>query len=166
MVGSVPASAGNLHSELESLRSIALQLAPSKFSVKLYAERSHVSFGSLEPGLEGAARLSEEEISAEVVQKYVPDPKEQAFDWCATDNLVQVATISRDYLIEMERFAVDNRFNPVCFAALSNRNEFKGEPLFGMTATAGKILGIGTAIEREIESPKILGVSEDWEVVQ
>ena len=164
VAGSVPGNANNLHSELESLRNIAIQLAPSKFSVKLYAERSHVHFASFETDPGDAARITEEDILAMVAGKFGLDPDSHAFDWSAAGDRVLAAAISQEYLAEMEKFAAEHKFIPVCFAALSDWNEFNGEPLFGMTAYARNNLGSGMRIGRENEPPKILGASKSWKV--
>ena len=143
VAGTAPGNADNLRNELESLRRIAIHLEPLRFSVKLYAERSQVLFASLEINPDDGSIANDDEVSAIVARNFSYDPNQHLFDWRATEKLVQFAMISRDYLAEMEEFATAPMFNPVSFAVLCDSNEFDGEPFFGMTFGAVKILGNG-----------------------
>ena len=166
VAGLVPENSGELHSELESLRRIAIELAPANFSVKIYVERFNVKFESFDAGLTDASQLNDDDMVAMASSHFDFDPALNAFDWIITDSRVQTAVVSRELLAQMESFAKEYRFNPVCFGALCNRNEFNGEPFFGMTSGAQKILGPGAQIDRENEPPRILGASKDWQIVQ
>lgn len=72
---------------------------------------------------------------------------EITFDWERQGDSARVAAVAQETLHEAESFALEHRFNPVCFAAMPTEEQFPREPWFGETYAAAKLLPEGETLE-------------------
>ncbi len=81
---------------------------------------------------------------------------ELAYDYRDAEAGVQVAAVAKETLGEAEDFAAEHGFNPVSFIAIPESDVFAGEPFFGETRGAAKILAGATPLERDLKIIKIV----------
>lgn len=138
-VGEVALDDPDLGGALNLLRKTATGLSQAGLSTKLLIPSSQILYTTVRaPGPDPASRRMQ---IAAALEGRTPYPvTDLVFDWSGDGEDVQVAVIARETLDEAEAFAVDHRFNPVCFASTPPEGVFKGEPFFGQTAYAVTIL--------------------------
>ncbi|GKY88722.1 hypothetical protein [Sinisalibacter aestuarii] len=146
LVGSVALDDPNLSSNLEELRRSAAMLESGGFTTKVIVPNSQILYTTLAaPGPDDIAR--EVQIRA-ALDGLTPYPVgDLVFDWRAQGDEARVAVLARETMDEAEAFAADYKFNPVSFVARPPRGEFSGEPFFGKTRAATRLLAPGERIE-------------------
>lgn len=146
LVGSVDLDDPDMSAHLADLRRQAAALESGGLTCKIIIPNSQVLYTTLAaPGPDDIAR--EEQIRAGL-DGLTPYPvSELVFDWRAAADRARVAVLARETMDEAETFAVEHRFNPVSFVARPPQGEFSGEPFFGKTRAAAKILGPNERVE-------------------
>ena len=162
VVGGAALDADDLAGELAVLRRTATALQPAGMRSKLLLPNEQIKYLSIDtPGMSDAARRR---AAAEALDGATPYAvSELAFDISADGDRTHVAAVARETLEEAEAFATEHRFNPVSFAAVPGENPYLGEPHFGETRAAAKLLepgekvepdGIAVVVIGDIEMPK------------
>ncbi|MFV0491627.1 MAG: hypothetical protein ACK5M4_07400 [Pseudorhodobacter sp.] len=155
-IGEVAFDSPDLEEALGYLRSSALGLSPQGITTKLILPSSQVLFTKVEaPGQDKAAREAQIREAIDGRTPYGLD--ELVFDWSGKGPELSVAIVARETLEVAESFADTHRFNPVSFVTMPDEAEFTGEPWFGPSTLAGKLLSDDEKVERDQDPVKILG---------
>ncbi len=155
-VGQTSFDSADLDEALSFLRSTALGLSPGRVSTKLIIPNDQIKYLSIHaPGPDAAKRRKQ--IAAALVGRTPYDVADLVFDWWGKGDEVNVAVIARETLAEAEAFAHAHRFNPLAFVGVPENGIFQGEPWFGMTEVAGKILAEGEKVDRDQDPVRIIG---------
>ncbi len=142
------------------LRATALGLSPRGLTTKLVIPASQIRYFRIDaPGPDDAARRAQ--IATALQGRTAYDVADLAFDWSGSGPTVTVAVVARETLAEAEAFAVQHRFAPLSFVALPEDlapadGTFDGEPWFGPTEHAARLLAGGDTVERDDDSITIL----------
>ena len=146
LVGSVELDDPEMGSHLADLRRRAAALESGGFTCKIIIPNSQVLYTTVEaPGPDDISREVQIRSGLDGLTPYPVG--ELVFDWRAAGERARVAVLARETMDEAETFAVEHRFNPVSFVARSAQGEFSGEPFFGKTRAATKILGPTERVE-------------------
>lgn len=138
-VGQVALDDPHLNEALRMLRATASALEGGGVLSQLVLPESQILYTRLTP--EGP--LNDDAIRA-ALDGLTPYPVEElVFDWEADGESAQVAAVARETLAEAEVFAVQHRFNPLCFTAWPKPEEFPRAPRFGTTGVAASLLAKG-----------------------
>lgn len=142
-VGQVSLDDPDLGEALKMLRATASGLEGGGVLSELVLPEGQVLYSRLTP--EGP--LGEDSIrkALEGLTPYAVD--ELVFDWEPDGDGAQVAVVARETLAEAEAFAVEHRFNPVCFTARPTPEQFPRPPWFGPTAVAASLLPESETVE-------------------
>ncbi len=144
LMGEAALTSESLGADLETLRDMAESIGGKAFRTKLVLPNEQIKYLSLATGkLDKAARLAAVSDELEATTPYRID--ELAFDMQAAGTETKAAAVARETLAEAEAFAVEHAFNPVCFVAIPPEGAFSGEPFFGPTDVAAKLLKKETA---------------------
>ncbi|MCZ4350991.1 hypothetical protein O4H61_00540 [Roseovarius aestuarii] len=151
-VGDVSLDSPDLTADLAELRSRAEALAPGEVMCKLIIPDEQIKYLYIET--EGDP---DEAVRAALdgATPYAVD--DLYYDWSAQDGRVQVAAVARETLAEAEAFAAEHDFAPVSFAAMPSTEQFSGEPFFGTTKQAKRIVPDGAEIERDTDVIAVVG---------
>ncbi len=148
LVGDVALDDPELSDKIEMLRKTAADLSPGGFTTKLVIPDSQILFTTLTaPGPDDITREVQIRAGLDGLTPY--EVGELVFDWQADGDDVHVAVLARETLAEAEAFAADHRLNPVGFVARGKPGAFAGEPFFGRTGAASRLLGPGQMVERD-----------------
>ncbi len=154
-IGDVSLDAPDLNAQLQMLRRTAANLDHGGLTTKLVIPNSQILYTEIEaPGPDTAARIAQ--IRDGLVGLTPYDVADLVFDWRMSGTAAQVAVVARETLHEAEAFAAEYRFNPVSFVALPVGGSFDGEPFFGPTAHAAKLLSDGETIEPDGKAMTVL----------
>ncbi|MAQ84256.1 MAG: hypothetical protein CMH12_13600 [Maritimibacter sp.] len=155
-VGDVSLDAPDLVDELVVLRRTATDLEAAGLSTKLVIPNSQVLYLEVDaPGPTKADRQSQIREALVGVTPY--DVRDLNFDWRMKKGKAQVAVVARETLLEAETFATQYRFNPMSFVAMPSPSEFDGEPFFGPTRHAERVLNGGESVEPDKKRIHVLG---------
>lgn len=155
-VGDVSLDDPNLTAQLKLLRSTAADLENGGLTTKLVIPNSQILYTEIDaPGPDTAARIAQ--IRDGLVGMTPYDVSDLVFDWRSNGTTAKVAVVARDTLREAEGFATEYRFNPISFVAVPANGSFEGEPYFGPTRYAAKLLVDGEVIEPDGQQINILG---------
>ncbi|MEQ8294057.1 MAG: hypothetical protein RIA08_17790 [Roseovarius sp.] len=158
LVGEVALSAENLTADLAELAAKARMLDPTGLRTKLVLPDDQIKYLALESTARDVNTIEAEVRAA--LDGATPYPlKELSYDWSVRDGRVHVAAVARETLAEAESFAQEHELNPLCFVAMPADDAFAGEPFFGETAYAGKVLGPDESVDRENEVIRIVGAA-------
>lgn len=138
-VGKVALDDPDLSQALKMLRATASGLEGGGVLSELVLPDSQILYTRLTlegPPGEDSIRRALEGLTPYAVEELV-------FDWEADGDGVQVAVVARETLDEAEGFAVEHRFNPVCFTARPTPDQFPRAPWFGPTGIAASLLPEG-----------------------
>lgn len=156
LVGDADLEDAGVEDSLRFLRKTAAALAPEGVASKLVLPNSQILYTEVAaPGPDETARRAQ--IEAALAEQTPYPVEELAYDWSGTGETVKVAAVTRLTLVEAESFAEDHGFNPLCFVAIPEADQFDGEPFFGQTSGAGAHLPAGTTLERDDETVRITG---------
>ncbi|PRX35112.1 type IV pilus biogenesis protein PilP [Meinhardsimonia xiamenensis] len=137
-VGEVAVDAPDLGRQLQMLRRTASELESGGITTALILPDSQILYTEIHaPGPGDAAREAQIREALDGMTPYALD--ELVFDWAGEGEVVKVAVVARETLEEAESFAVEHRFNPVCFTAAPDPAKFPGEPDFGPTRHAARL---------------------------
>ena len=146
LVGSVPLDDTDMGPHLAELRRRAAELESGGFTSKIIIPNSQILYTTLEaPGPDDIAREVQIRSGLDGLTPYPVG--DLVFDWRADGEKARVAVLARETMDEAESFAVDHKFNPVSFVARPPAGEFSGEPFFGKTRAATRILGPTERVE-------------------
>ncbi|MEZ5769307.1 MAG: hypothetical protein R3D80_17765 [Paracoccaceae bacterium] len=146
LVGTVDLDDPEMGAHLADLRRRAAALESGGLTCKIIIPNSQVLYTTLEaPGPDDIAREVQIRSGLDGLTPYPVG--ELVFDWRAAGERARVAVLARETMDEAETFAVEHRFNPVSFVARPPAGEFSGEPFFGKTRAATKILGPSERVE-------------------
>lgn len=146
LVGSVELDDPEMGAHLADLRRRAAALESGGFTCKIIIPNSQVLYTTLEaPGPDDISREVQIRSGLDGLTPYPVG--ELVFDWRAAGERARVAVLARETMDEAETFAVEHRFNPVSFVARPPQGSFSGEPFFGKTRAAAKILGPTERVE-------------------
>ena len=146
MVGDVSVSSADLSGDLAALRAAGDAIATGPLRTKVIIPDEQIRYLSINtPGMDDDARRAAAYAALEGATPYPVDAL--AFDISPDGDVTHVATVAHETLLEAENFAIEHRFDPVSFVAAAEESDFLGEPFFGPTAHAGKILGSGETVE-------------------
>ena len=147
-VGDVPVTAEDLGGELAMLRKTAASLEPAGVRTKLIIPASQIKYVTIDtPGLSEAARRKEAETALHNATPY--EVSELAYDISLEGQKTHIAAVAHETLAEAEAFATEHRFHPVSFVAVPGEAPYLGEPFFGMTSEASKLLEPGETVDAD-----------------
>lgn len=157
-VGAVSLDVADLNAELADLRRAALGLRPGGFVTKLIIPDAQIRYLTLETG-EVDTRTRQRMIvhALDGATPYRVD--DLVYDWSADGGTTHVAAVARETLEEAEAFALEHRFNPVCFVAVPQKIGFTKEVFFGETAAAAEFLPEGARVERDTHAVAVTGAA-------
>lgn len=139
-VGSVALDDPKMTDHLKQLRELAEELGEGTVRTKLVIPDSQILYTTLEaPGPDDVAREVQIRVALEGMTPY--PVSDLVFDWRAEGDVARVAVLANETMEEAEGFANQFGFNPVSFAARPTSGQFSGEPFFGKTRSAARILG-------------------------
>ena len=156
-VGDVALDSPDLSGALAVLRETAGQINGPDVTSKLVIPNDQIKYFTLDIGM-----MSEDERRSairEALDGATPYPVDDlAFDWSVEGNKTHVAAVARETLAEAESFAESHGFAPVSFVAIPPEGQFSGEPFFGPTRLADRLLGDGGQVQRDMAAIRITGV--------
>ena len=144
LIGEVAIDDPDLASQLAVLRKTGLALDPQGLRTKLLIPNDQIKYMALDTTRadDGAVRAALDGATPYAVSDLV-------IDYVRGGGRTYVAAVSRDTLAEAEAFAAEHRFGPICFAAVPESFTFVGEPFFGPTSIAERLIGVGQRVERD-----------------
>lgn len=146
LVGSVGLDDPDIGARLSEMRRSAAMLESGGFTTKLIIPDSQILYTTVAaPGPDDIAREVQIRAALDGVTPYPVG--DLVFDWRAQGDEARVAVLARETMDEAEAFAADHQFNPVSFVGRPKRGEFSGEPFFGKTRAATRLLPPGERIE-------------------
>jgi len=147
-LGEVTLDTPDFGEQLGKLRRRAQALAPEGMATKLIVPASQILYTEIAaPGPRPAMRRKQIAEALEGVTPYAPE--DLVFDWSGRGDMVKVAVVARETLLEAEAFAEDWGFCPVSYVAAPQPGSFAGEPWFGPAAGAAVHLPDGGRVERD-----------------
>lgn len=158
LVGEVKLDVADLAADLAALAAKARALDPTGLRSKVVLPAEQIKYLALETAdrevgaIDGQVRAALDGATPYAL-------KELSYDWSVRDSTVFVAAVARETLAEAESFATEHGFNPLCFVAMPEDDQFAGEPFFGETVHAGKVLGADESIDRENQVIRIVGTA-------
>ena len=155
LVGDVGLDSADLTGELTELRQKAHALDASGLRAKLVLPNDQVKYLQIDD-YSGEDEEAFVRSSLDGATPYAVD--DLAFDWTTKDGRLFIAAVARETLAEAEAFAVEHQFNPVCFVATPEGDDYAGEPFFGLTSYA-KEDGIED-IDRDTAPIRVIGASK------
>lgn len=156
VVGEVPLDAPNLGAALAHLRRTAQGLAPQGLATKLVLPEDQVLYTTVSaPGRSLSQRRAQ--VSAALDGRTPYRLEEIVYDIAGDGPELQVAAVARETLAEAEAFADEHGFNAVCFVAAPGPELFAGEPWFGETRAAARVLPAGESVTRDSAPVTIVG---------
>jgi type IV pilus biogenesis protein PilP len=143
-VGDVALDSPDLAGELAVLRKTALALDPAGLRSKIILPNDQVRYLALD-----TTRASADDVRATLEGATPYKVADLAWDFVKGGGRTYIAAVARETLDEAENFAAEHRFGPVSFTAIPEEFAFVGEPFFGMTRAAAKLLPAGETVERD-----------------
>jgi hypothetical protein len=149
MVGSVRLEDPDMAANLAGLRARALDLARgAPLASKLVLPGSQILYTTAQAT--GTDDIADSQQVADALEGATPYAlADLVYDWVRQGDVLHIAAVARETLDEAEDFAAEHRFEPVCFVAAPEDDEFPGEPWFGETAMALDVLPSGESIDRD-----------------
>ncbi|MEC7763619.1 MAG: hypothetical protein VX874_17075 [Pseudomonadota bacterium] len=139
-VGEVALDDPKMSEHLKALRGVAEELGEGTVTTKLIIPDSQILYTTVEaPGPDDVAREVQIRVALEGMTPY--SVSDLVFDWRAEGDVARVAVLANETMEEAEGFASQFGVNPVSFVARPDSGSFSGEPFFGKTKSASRILG-------------------------
>ncbi|WP_397543253.1 hypothetical protein [Roseovarius salis] len=159
LVGEVRLDSATLSGDLAELAGKARALDPTGLRSKLVIPDEQIKYLGFDTEATDGDQIEREVRSAlDGATPYTL--AELSYDWSMRGGHVHVAAVARETLAEAEDFALEHDFNPMCFVAMPGEDVFAGEPYFGETKHAGRVLGPDETIAREDEVIRIVGAAQ------
>jgi len=167
LVGSVALDDPDMGARLDDLRRSAAMLESGGFTTKLIIPNSQILYTTVDAaGPDDIAREVQIRAALDGLTPYAVG--DLVFDWRAEGDRARVAVLARETMDEAEAFASEYKFNPVSFVARPGRGEFSGEPFFGKTRAATRLLPPGARLEPDTSplpsKPRALELSAEARV--
>ncbi|APX11880.1 hypothetical protein [Tateyamaria omphalii] len=144
-VGAVDISSPTLGDDLHELRKQAAKVKVKRVRSKLIIPDGQIKYLTIDTGdVDDDARRAAARLALKGATPYAVEAL--AYDISAEGPRTHIAAVARETLAEAEAFAVEHKFNPVSFVAAPEDAGFLGEPFFGQTAHAEKILKDGATV--------------------
>lgn len=156
MVDEVSLDNADLATALGELRDKANRLDPSGLRTKLVIPNDQIRYLQFDTEGLGADEIGDA-VRRELAKATPYAVDDLAYDWSISAGQVHIAAVTRETLSEAEAFAVEHRFNPLCFVGIPDARDFVGEPWFGQTGTANELLAEGGHVERDTAAIRIIG---------
>ena len=142
LVGEVALDDPDMGAHLDAIRRSAAELESGGFTTKLILPNSQILYTTIEaPGPDDIAREVQIRAGLDGLTPYAVG--DLVFDWRAEGDKARVAVLARETMDEAENFAAEYRLNPVSFVARPGSGEFSGEPFFGLTRAATRLIASG-----------------------
>lgn len=158
LVGDVALDAPDLSAALAVLRRTAIQLDNAGLRCKLVIPNEQIRYLKLAAPAKGTDMAAH---VARALDGATPYPvADLRFDWIVVGEDLHVAAVARETLDEAEAFATEHDFGPVSFVAIPAADGFPGEPFFGPTDAAPRLIAPGDRLLRDTHPIRILGRAE------
>lgn len=155
LVGDVALDAPDLSAALAVLRRTAIQLDNAGLRCKLVIPNEQIRYLKLAAPAKGTDMAAH---VARALDGATPYPvADLRFDWIVVGEDLHVAAVARETLDEAEAFAAEHDFGPVSFVAIPAADAFPGEPFFGPTDAAPRLIAPGDRLLRDTHPIRILG---------
>ncbi len=146
LVGSVALDDPDMGARLDDLRRSAAMLESGGFTTKLVIPNSQILYTTVDAaGPDDISREVQIRAALDGVTPYAVG--DLVFDWRAEGDRARVAVLARETMDEAESFASEYKLNPVSFVARPDRGDFSGEPFFGKTRAATRLLPPNVRVE-------------------
>lgn len=167
LVGSVALDDPNMGARLDDLRRSAAMLESGGFTTKLIIPNSQLLYTTVDAaGPDDISREVQIRAALDGLTPYAVG--DLVFDWRAEGDRARVAVLARETMDEAETFASEYKLNPVSFVARPDHGDFSGEPFFGKTRAATRLLPPGARLEPDASpvprNPRALELSAEARV--
>jgi len=158
LVGEVKLDTADLTADLAELATKARALNPTGLRTKIIIPDEQIKYMAFETAERDVSKI--EALVRKALDGATPYAlRELSWDWSVRGNVVHVAAVARETLVEAEQFATEHNFNPLCFVAMPDEASFAAEPFFGETKYAARVLGPDEVIDRETEVIRVIGAA-------
>ncbi len=155
-VGTARLDDPEMDTAIRQLRDHAARLAPEGVTSKLIIPETELRYETVPaPGPDDAARQRQIATAVDGLTPYSLD--DLVYDWVVEGDHAKVVIAARETLVEAEAFAADGGFNPVSFVAMPEPEQFLGEPFFGVTRHAARILPANARVLPDAEPVHVVG---------
>ena len=144
LVGEVALDAPDLAGQLAVLRKTGLALDPQGLRTKLLIPNDQIKYLALD-----TTRAGDDDVRAALDGTTPYAVSDLSYDYVRGGGRTYIAAVARETLAEAEAFAAEHRFGPVGFAGVPVPFTYVGEPFFGPTSMADRLLGPGQVVERD-----------------
>lgn len=159
LVGEVALDAADFAGELQTLRKTAKALEKRGVATKLILPNGQIRYLDVNTGKVGdAERIEGARQALDGATPYAVD--ELAISASAHGAITHVAAVAKETLQEAEAFAIEHKFNPVCFVAVPDNGDYLGEPFFGVTAHAQSLPDGGADLGPEQHPVRVVGTAK------
>jgi len=134
VVGDVALEDPALAQRLAALRSEAEGLAGAAMTTELVIPPSQIRYATIPRP--AAAVVTAADLEPVVAGLTPLDPAEFVFDWEVEGEVIRLALVDRQTLLEAETFAEAHGFRPLCFSARPTPAQFPRPPAFGTAVRA------------------------------
>lgn len=153
-LGQVSTTAPDMAERMADLRDLAQKRIPTGMTTKLVIPNDHIRYMTLEPG------LTQSDVLTALDGATPYDVTELVVDHDTDASGTHVAAVTREFLNEAERFALDHGMSPVSFVAIPREGSFDREVFFGKTKGAERLLPGGAELGPESEPMTIVPLPE------
>ncbi len=156
LVGEVALDTPDLTGALYVLRQTAEEYTRDAVATKLIIPNEQIRYLSVQTGdVDDAGRWVAVRAALDGATPYAVD--DLAFDMSTDGPNTRVAAVAKETLLEAESFAAAHGFNPVCFVAAPEADEFPCEPSFGETSLFKAEHGPGATIAADDVPVQVVG---------
>lgn len=159
LVGDVALDCADLSAELTTLRQKALMLDASGLRCKLVLPNDQVKYLSIRD-FDGDISDMDASVRSALEEATPYGVDDLAYDWSFDNGVLSIAAVARETLAEAEAFAVDHQFNPVCYVATPDADQYVGEPYFGVSAWAKIDAGGDIEVTRDSSPIRVIGAAK------
>ncbi|MBB94598.1 MAG: hypothetical protein CML68_08355 [Rhodobacteraceae bacterium] len=150
-VGEVRLDVPDLAGEIADLRQQAEAPGDGDPTCKIILPNDQIRFLTVDTG--NGDTKARRAVAARALDGATPYRVEElAFDISAAGAQTHVAAVALETLAEAEDFAVEHGFAPVSFVAVPEAGTYVGEPFFGQTRHADRVLVPGDRVEPDAEA--------------
>ncbi|MBY6092783.1 hypothetical protein [Maritimibacter alkaliphilus] len=156
LVGDVSLDEADLDAAFGQLRRDAALLEPDQQVCKLLLPNDQIRYLTIQtaPASESARR---EAVEAALDGATPYDLHELVYDYVIAGGETHIAAVARDTLDEAEDFAQQYGFDALRFTAIPPEGAYRGEPDFGLTRAAPRLLPAGETAEVDALPVRVLG---------
>lgn len=155
VVGEVALDSDDLAADLAVLRRTAVQLDSAGLRSKLVIPNDQIRYLALPAPAKDADVAAYVTAALDGATPY--DIADLRFDWIIVGHDLHIAAVARETLDEAEAFAEEHGFAPVSFVATPTADSFPGEPFFGPSRAAARLIDPSDRLMRDTHAIRILG---------